>query len=271
MRQGSCAAFRLLAGEAIRDAARRRIVLVVVALSLISLAVVDGCSSCGRGTLVLNDAVVETTTLGAAVGIAMVCVLCLWIAVLAGILAADQLARAVADGNALLWLARPVSRATFALAQLCAALAIAGVTGALLLGCAALLLATRQGLDPAPVLWAAGGAALNAATVASLAMTASFWLPRAAIALLVVGSVALLSGLEGVGLARVSLEGPLRLAIEAGPPLLQTPLVLLAPWMPEELLASAGPTGTGLLRAALWAAGSTALLLGVFSRLELRS
>ena len=48
--------FRTLTSEAIRDAMRRRIVPVIAVVSLLSLMLVDGCTSCAEPT-VMTDGV----------------------------------------------------------------------------------------------------------------------------------------------------------------------------------------------------------------------
>ena len=51
--------FRTLAREAVGDAVRRRIVPVIAVVSLLSLLMVDSCTSCGTPTLVQNGVPVE--------------------------------------------------------------------------------------------------------------------------------------------------------------------------------------------------------------------
>jgi hypothetical protein len=259
--------FRLLAGEALRDALRRRIVLSIVAVSLLSLLCIDACSTCAPGSVVLNGTPVEAGRVEAVVGAFMLVTLALWIPLLAGVLAADPLGRMLDEGGAALWLARPVSRESFALAQLAGVLGIALATGAVLLGSAIALLALRQGLAPGPALMAGCVVAQNAASVASLAMLASLWLPRAVVTLAVVGGVGALGGLELLGLARFELGGLAGLVAGAGPPLVKGPVLLLAAWAPGIPL---GPPGGVLLRAGLWPLLGTLALCAAFRRLELR-
>jgi ABC-type transport system involved in multi-copper enzyme maturation permease subunit len=267
VRPGAFESFRWLTGEALREAARRRIVVVIVGLSLLSLALIDGCSSCASGTMTVNEAVVDPGALGGAIGVAMVSALCVWIVILAGVLCADQLARTVSEGSVWLWLARPVSRESFVLSQLAGSLLIAWVAGGVLLATAAVLLQARQGLEPTPVLAAGANALLNATTLRAISMAASLWLPRAAIALLVLGVTVPMAALEGVALAGLPLEGTARLVAELGPPFLAAPLAQLATWVPVlGERSSSEPT----LRALVWAAASVTLLLALFRRVELR-
>ena len=51
--------FRALSSEAIRDGVRRRIVPVIAAVSLLSLALVDGCTSCAAPTIVSDGVSVD--------------------------------------------------------------------------------------------------------------------------------------------------------------------------------------------------------------------
>jgi hypothetical protein len=259
--------FGLLAGEALRDAARRRIVIVIAGVCIVSLTLIDGCTSCGGGDVVVNQVSVEASRVGAAIGALMVATLGLWIPVLAGVLAADPLARAVSEGSALLWLSRPVRRETFALAQLAGALAVALGAGALLVGSAITLLALRQGLPPGPALAASTVMALNATAIAALAMLASLWLPRAALALLVFAAVGMVSGLEAAALAGLELGGVPGAIARLAPPFLQGPATFLSAWVPEIDL---GPAGPALLRATLWPVASALALCATFRRLELR-
>ena len=261
------AGLALLAGEALRDAARRRIVIVIGLVCLLSLFLIDGCTSCGTGDLVVNQVSIERGRVGGVLGALMVASLGLWIPVLAAVLAADPLARAVSEGSALLWLSRPVRRETFALAQLAGALAVALAAGAVLLASAIALLFLRQGLAPGPALAASAVMTLNSTSVAALAMLASLWLPRAALALLVFAAVGMIAGLEAAALAGLELDGVPGALVRIAPPFLQGPAAFLAAWVPDVDL---GPPGPALLRAALWPPASALALCLAFRRLELR-
>ncbi|MDX1649862.1 MAG: hypothetical protein R3263_08400, partial [Myxococcota bacterium] len=127
-------AFARLSIEAVGDAVRRRIAAVVAAASLVSLLAIDTCTACATGTVVVDGEVREIAALAGATGVATVVVLSLWIVALAAFLASDHLAQTLADGSALLVLARPVGRAPFALARLAGALGVALGAGAVLLG-----------------------------------------------------------------------------------------------------------------------------------------
>jgi ABC-type transport system involved in multi-copper enzyme maturation permease subunit len=107
-----------LAGEAVRDAGRRRIVAVIIALSLVSLMLVDGCTSCAAGNITVNGEVHSLQNVSGASGTALFVFLGLWIILLAGILGSDHLQQTLEDGSAQLCLSRPISRAQFAFARL---------------------------------------------------------------------------------------------------------------------------------------------------------
>ncbi len=274
MSPSALTSFRLLSGEAFRDALRRRIVLVIAALSMLTLMMIDSCSGC---TLSQDStgAAADPARFGALVGVMMLGSLCVWIPLLAGILAADPLSRSLSDGSAALWLARPVSRESYVLAQLVGALGIALVAGAILLGCAALLLALRQGFPPSPVLLAAGMSGLNAVALASLAMIASLWLPRAVVSLLALVMIGTISGLELLALFGVELEGLAGFVVSVGPPLVSGPVVVLAGWVqdiPAGVSAVDPANLSGLwLRALVWSSLGVLALCVLFRRLEIRS
>jgi hypothetical protein len=202
-------------------------------------------------------------------GLAVALVLSLWAIVLGGILASDHLAEPLEDGSALLLLARPVARDTYALTRLAGAWLLAAATAALLLFASAVLLSVRQGLPPAPMLGAWLACLAGAWTVGALAMTASLWLPRAVTALLVFGGVWLLAGLETAARLGAELSGVARLVDTFGPPLASGILIALASWL-EPTAQIHGSATEVTLRALVWCAGSAALLVVGFRRLELR-
>jgi hypothetical protein len=246
---------------------RRRIVPVIVVISLLSLTAVDSCTSCASGQLDVNGQAMEIANVAAWTGMLIFTILALWTMILAGVIASDHLAHPLEDGSASLALARPVSRNIFALSRLTGALTIAYLTGALLLGGTAALLASRSGADPMAALWGALACAAGCFTVACLSMTTSLWLPQIATTLLVfasVGAVAITNLLGQVGTELGSITG----AIEHyGPPLATSIVVALGPW-----IEPTGVTGNPVelaVRSLLWSAGSLALLLASFRRLEI--
>ena len=259
-------AFALLAREALGDAVRRRIAVVVAAASLLSLLMIDSCTACATGSVLVNGELREVAGLAGATGALTVIVLGLWIVALAGFLASDHLAQSLADGSALLVLARPVGRAPFALARLAGALGVALGAGALLLGATVALLATRSGISPWPALAAGLTFALGATTTGALAMAASLHLPRAACALLALVAVGAVALADGLALAGTEPVGWLGALARLGPAFAAAPAGLLDAWVPGLELGDPLPA---LGRAALWAGASLILLLAAFARLEL--
>ena len=166
MNVSSVRAFRVLATDAVADAMRRRIVPVVVVVSLLSLSMVDRCSTFAP-TFTRDGQVVEVPTMAGWGGLLIMVVLGFWALVLAGVLASDHLAEALDDGSATLNLARPVSRDSFVLARLAGALVIAVATAALLLLATALLMHARHGLPLGAALGCLLACALGAACVGS--------------------------------------------------------------------------------------------------------
>ena len=258
----------LLAREALADAVRRRIALVVAGFALVSLFFVESCTSCSP-TITAQGQEVALQQVAGAGGLAVALVLGLWAIVLGGILASDHLAEPLEDGSALLLLARPVSRDVYALTRLAGAWLLAAGTAALLLFASAALLSVRQGLPAAPMFGAWLACLASAWTVGALAMTASLWLPRAVTALLVFGGVWLLAGLETAARLGAELSGVARLVDTFGPPLASGILIALAGWL-EPTAQIHGSATEVALRALVWCAGSTALLVVGFRRLELR-
>ena len=257
---------RLLSGEAVRDAGRRRIVAGMVVLSLLSLLVVDSCTSCASGPVIVNDEEVDASGLLGFTSILLFGMVALWTVALAGVLAADHLTQTLDDGSARLVLARPVSRGVFALARLAGSLIISLGTGAVLLGMSALFLKARHDYGFVPALWSAGIAALGSLTIASLAMVASFWLPRLLTFLLVFGAVASLALTNWAALAGAELS-PVWSAVDRFGPPIGTGLALAAAlWSGHDLHAVPWRVGLQLL---LWAVFTPALLAVLFSRREI--
>lgn len=261
-------AFAWLALEALGDAVRRRIAAVVAAASVLSLLLIDTCTSCATGTVVVNGEVREVAALAGATGVATVVALTLWIVALAGFLASDHLAQTLADGSALLALARPVGRAPFALARLAGTLGVALGAGAILLGATVAWLAARGDVTPWPALGAAAGCALGAVTAGALSMAASLALPRAACALLALAAVAGVALADALALAGAEPGGLLGAVARLGPAFAAAPARAVGPWLEGVALGPLLPT---LARAAAWAAASVALLLLTFRRIELGS
>ena len=248
--------FRVLSREALADAVRRRIVLVVAATSLLSLTVVDRCTSCAAPTLVSDGRMVEVPEVAGWSGMIVTVVLALWTMILSGILASDHLAETLEDGSATLTLARPVGRGTFALSRLTGALVISIATGAILLFATAALLHVRHGLGLVPAVWVFLACAGGAVCVGALAMTASLALPRIATALLVFLGVGVLAGVNASALAGLEPSGLTGLLNAWGPPLCSALVLALAPWIEGTPLVG-DPVAIGL-RLSLWAVASVA-------------
>ena len=188
--------------EAMLDAVRRRLALAVGVVCLLSIMMLDNCTGALPTTMMMNGEEVDIgDTVAGTTGVITFVVLSLWMVVLAGVLAADQLRETLEDGSATLALARPVSRLTFALARLGGVLAVAWGATALLLGSATFLLATRHEVPAPPGILGTLACALGGFVVAAWSMTASLYLPRTATTLMVFAAVGLIaiSNLVGLG------------------------------------------------------------------------
>ncbi len=222
----------ILTREAVLDAVRRRIVAAVAVLSVLSLMVVDSCSSCSQPTLTVNDQVRELVDVAGYSATAMVTLLGLWVVTLAGVLAADHLTQTLEDGSAPLVLTRPVSREVFALSRLLGTLAVTGVAGAVLLGGTAFLFTTRSPLPLTPMAFAGLACLLGSLAVAALAMTVSLFVPRLASWLFAVALVGLVALAGGISAAPVETGGWIAWLAAYGPPLASSITAALGPWMP---------------------------------------
>lgn len=268
-------AFLLLWREALLDALRRKLVLAIAAMSLLSLLVLDTCA--GAAPVIQAQGVPQDPrSAQAVIAIVLLVIVGLWIATLAGLLAADHLAQALEDGHANMALARPVRRHELAFARLAGALTVALAAGALLLGMTAFWLATRGGLSPMPALLASLACALACVTLGALAMTASLALPRVAIWFLVLALVFFTTLGTALNLFwpvaagdSVTWVGGFARALDLyGPPIARAMLAALAPWIPGAQLPI--DFAAVMARAVVWAAASVGLLAVAFRRVELR-
>ena len=259
--------FSALAREALADALRRRLVLAIAVASLLSLQLVDSCTSCGTATLVRDGEAVPLPDVAGFGALAVMVACALWTLLLAGFLASDHLAEPLEDGSAALLLARPVGRGRFALARLAGALAIALASGALLLFAAGGLLYARQGLSWWPVLPAFAACAAGASTVGALAMLASLYLPRVATVLLVMMGVAGVAAVNVAALFGAELGGLAAAAQRFGPPLVGPVALALRDWIAPT--AVPGDALTLALRQIAWMLASAALLVHAFRRVEI--
>lgn len=264
---GRLRGFRILAAEAIQDAVRRRVVAAIAAMAVLSLLGVDGCTSCASGSIVVNGEARELPQVAGATGLVTFTVLSLWCVALAGILASDHLVETLDDGSALLSLARPVGRGSFAAARLSGVLAITFTTGAVLLGATAALLHRRSELALEPALGGALAFAVAAATIAALTMTLSLFLPRIANVLAVFALIAAVTVGNVLSLAGREPEGLLGVLDRFGPPLASSLVLSLSGWIPE--LELAGDPAAIALRALVWAGAAGTALGLVFGRIEL--
>lgn len=258
--------FGALLAEAIRDAVRRRIVAGVVIVCVLSVMMLDTCTSCG-GEVMINGEMRSVADIQGGLGGLTIVVLGLWVVVLAGVLAADHLRETLEDGSARMSLARPVARATFAFARLAGALSIALATGVVLLGAASALLAARSDLPVAPALGAAAACAVGSVVVASFAMAASLVLPRMATVLLVFAGVGMVVLANVVARLAEGALGVLGAIDRFGPPFASALAAPLAGWVPD-VAQDADEVGL-ILRLLLWAVLGLASLAWGFRRSEL--
>jgi ABC-type transport system involved in multi-copper enzyme maturation permease subunit len=268
MRPATTRIFSELAGEAFRDAMRRRIVPIIAVFALLSLLAVDSCTSCsGSGQVTQNGASVSTDEISGWTGMLIFTMLSLWMMVLAGLLASDHLAETVFDGSANLILARPVRRSEFALARLVGALGIAYVTGAVVLTASAYLLHLRNGVSLGAAIWAGLACAAGALVVAALAMALSLRLARVATAMSVLFFVGAITFVNVFTLFGASVGKVGHIVQYFTPPLCTAVVVALKPWI-APVTPAVDPTIMAL-KLAFWVVASVLILLAAFRRQEL--
>jgi hypothetical protein len=260
--------FGVLAREALGDAVRRRIVLAIAVACLLSLQVIESCTSCGSASFTRDGQSVALPELAGLSALVIAVAGSLWTLLLAGVLASDHLAEPLADGSATLVLARPVGRGSFALARLAGALAIALPAGALLLFATAALGHARHALPWLPVVAAFAATAAGASSVAALAMAASLALPRIASLLLVLMGVGAVAAVNVAAQLGAELGGVAGLVDRFGPPLVSSVVVALRAWI-EPANVRGAPVELAL-RQAVWMLASAVLLVRAFHRVEIR-
>jgi ABC-type transport system involved in multi-copper enzyme maturation permease subunit len=270
MRRAATSVFFELAGEAFRDAMRRRIVSVIAVIALLSLLAVDSCTSCsGSSQIVQDGAQVSIHDISGWAGMLIFTVLSLWTMVLAGLLASDHLAETVFDGSANLILARPVRRSEFALARLAGALGIATGTGAVVLTVSTYLLHLRNGISLGAAIWAGLACLSGALVVAALAMTLSLFLARVATAMSVLFFVGAITFVNVFTLFGASLGRLGYILQHFTPPLCTAVVVALKPWI-APVVPDVDPT-IMTLKLAFWVVASVLILLATFQKRELAS
>lgn len=267
--------FRIFAAEAFRDGLRRRLGFAVAVVLAIGLAGAQTCTQFGNGGLNINGEVVDGRIVGGFLAPVLFAFQAWAVLAIAGLLAADHLARPLAEGSAVLWLSRPVSRGVWAGARLAGALGVSLACGALLLGGTGALLVLRQGVAVAPALDAAAATALGALVVAALAMAASLAVGRMAVILLVLLGLVFVAFANGVGLANemahpeVAIGGLVGAVDHYGPPLFTAIVGAVVQWNPH--VDPGDSFAHAMLRLAVWAVGSVALLIAAFRRREIES
>jgi ABC-type transport system involved in multi-copper enzyme maturation permease subunit len=257
--------FLALAAEAFGDAVRRRIAAALAILALLSLAIVDSCTSCAAGTIMVNGVPVDGSRIFGWTGMVLYGLLGLWTIAISGALASDHLQQALDDGTAQLALARPVGRGVFALARLAGALAVSLGTGFILLAGTAFFLRARYDFALAPAGVAALGTALGAVSIGALAMTASLYLPRLATLAGVFVVVASIAGANVAALSGSELPAVWSALDRYAPPLGTGLALAVVEWSGRELSA---PPVLVAARLALWAAFAPTLLAFCFRRRE---
>jgi ABC-type transport system involved in multi-copper enzyme maturation permease subunit len=259
--------FGSLAREALADALRRRIAAAVAFAAVLSVFMLESCTSCSSSININGEVQDASEIVKGVAGVGTFVMIGLWMIALAGLLAADHLRSTLEDGSALLSLARPIARETFALARLGGVLCLTYGATLVVLGAAAGLLAARSGLPLWPALIAGGACALGCLTVGALAMAGSLALPRPAVLLLVLGVVFVIAIANSIGLFSES-SGWLGALDRFGPPLGSSMALALEPWVETDRMR--GDLLLLFLRLAAWALGALALLVLGFRRIELR-
>jgi hypothetical protein len=266
-------AFVLLAVEAALDLVRRRLALVVTLVLLLAVAAANTCTDFSAGDVRFNDRPLDPAIVAGFVAPTLFAYQALVVLLVAGLVAADHLARPLGDGSAVAWLARPVSRGVYACARLAGACAVSLALAALVLGATTALLYARHAVAPGPALAGGIATALGALVVASLAMSASLWIGRTPLVLLLSLAVPLQFGanVAGVLLAWVhpdlELPGVLQLLDRFGPPLGTAVFAAVSAWNPH--VDAGGLLAQMFARLLLWVAGGVALLVAAFRRIEI--
>lgn len=257
----------LLAVDAVRDGVRNRVGLFALAFALCVGLFADRCTSFDAGTVLLNGREFDVHEGARLMGPFVFGSCALLLVLVAGFVACDALARPLSEGTANLWLSRPVGRASYALSRLAGALGLSLAAGAAVLLVVAVLLHMRLGLDPWPAIAGVAVFAADAWVVAAVAMTLALALPRVVALGAVVLSLQMIVFTNGIHTV-ASVSGGLLGGIERyGPPLGTALIYALAPWFSDGV--SAADWLSVAARLVAWGAGSTALLVLLFRRIDL--
>lgn len=264
---GSLTQMRILTGEAIRDAFRRKVVTTIIIVSLLSLWLMDGCTSCVPADFEVNGQTVSELGWVGFAGIAIFGAIALWTVVLSGLLASDHLTETMDDGSVALVLSKPVGRISFALARLAGSLSVSLATSALLLAAAALFISIRHQLPLPPAALAAVMTFTGSAVAAALAMTLSLYFKRISTFLLVFFFVAVVSATNIQMLVGGDPTGLMGILNIFGPPFATSIGASLLPWAGQEL--QPGMLALIYLRLLVWVALSVGAMVLAFRRVEI--
>ncbi len=265
--RSAAAAFRALSIEAGRDIMRRRVGFFALLAAVLALLAVQRCSGLEHATVWWNGEPIEPDALARVLGPLLFGVTALFLLAVVALVASDALAAPLSDGSALLWLARPIGRGTYAVARLAGALGLSAGIGAAVLGVTATLLHLRHDLALEPGLVGVGAFLLSAVVVGGLAMLFSLHLPRVVTLFGLLFWLLVVMGLDLLHLLGARVGGPGDWLEGVGPPIGTALLVAVSPWAGVSLewrvLVSVA------LRLVLWATASVLLLVAAFRRLEL--
>ncbi len=257
----------LLAADAVRDGVRNRVGLFAIVFALCVGLFADRCTAFEAGTVMLNGREFDVSDGAHFIGPFVFGSCALLLALVAGFVACDALARPLSEGTATLWLSRPVGRASYALSRLAGALGLSLAAGFAVLLVVTVLLHLRLGLDPLPALAGVAVFAADAWVVAAVAMAFALYLPR----VVALGAVVLLmqmvvftNGLHSVATLSSGLLGGIE---RYGPPLGTALIYALSPWFSPG--ASAAEWLDVGVRLFVWGAGSTVLVALLFRRIDL--
>lgn len=261
--------FALLTADAVRDGLRNRVGLFALVFALLVGLLADRCTGLGFGSLVLNGREFDLRDGARLAGPLIYATSALLLVLIAAFLASDGLARPLSEGTAAIWLARPVGRGSYALSRLAGSLGITLAAGWGVLLVVTALLHLRFGLSLGPGVTGLLIFAADAWVVGAAAMTLALLLPR----VVALGAVLLLTQLlvlSNVLATAGSTSGGLLESFERwGPPLGTALVYALSPWFSASV--STAEWIDVCVRLLAWAAGTSALLVLLFRRLELSS